>query len=638
MVLWNSLIYSRWGNTWDFALRYQGWWGIAHGNLNPYLSVAHRYFWQDHFELINWPLAPISRLWPGSLWALWVQDAMVVGGELGALYLVVDAVRRPTWSVRLPGWVAVALVTLLLVANPWIYASISFDSHFQAVGAACFAMLACREMIRGSNRLLALWVILCLACGDIAGTYLAAVGVGGILSGRAYRRRGAVLLGLGASWFLLASALGGNKGSNASAHYGYLAPGPATSGTHALSVGALAKGLAEHPGAVVRQLWAARVDLWAYSMSSGGLGLFTPLSALPILVLFESGAGAGPSLRSIAYENFGAMLFIAPLTVLAVAWLTKQLAGGWLSNHLPKAGTAWLRSRRFSFVVVVLLAINAIAWGAVGIPQVPGQWLRTTTASSSVLDQVAGEIPAGAEVVASQGVMGRLCGRQWCYQVGADGATRFPLRTDDVYFVMVPYQGIETSSVETQLGMIEQLAGPLHAQLLLARDGIWFFRFARPGNSHWVSFATSPTEPAWAMQSATGAPLLQGPSFDWAMTLTSAKPGYILYGADWDLLPGIYETTVTMASNIATQVEIWDSTTNVLLSRRSVPATNGDVAIQSVVQVTAAGRQKLYSGWGPFSFAPGIPTTPADRIEMRVWADGTGSVRVYNIEVQPYQP
>ena len=58
-------------------------------------------------------------------------------------------------------------------------------------------MLACREMIRGRMRLLVLWVVLCLACGDIAGTYLAAVGLGGILAGRAYRRRGAALLAVG---------------------------------------------------------------------------------------------------------------------------------------------------------------------------------------------------------------------------------------------------------------------------------------------------------------------------------------------------------------------------------------------------------------------------------------------------------
>ena len=170
MLVWSAHLYGRWGLTWDFAIRYQAWWGIAHGHLDPYVSVAKRYFWQDHFELINWVLAPLSWVWPGPLWTLWIQDLMVWAGELGALYLVLDAVRRPRWSNRVPGWLAVGLVTVLLVANPWIYDSISFDFHYQSVGAACFAMLACREMIRGRVRLLVLWVVLCLACGDIAGT------------------------------------------------------------------------------------------------------------------------------------------------------------------------------------------------------------------------------------------------------------------------------------------------------------------------------------------------------------------------------------------------------------------------------------------------------------------------------------
>ncbi len=184
MVLWSAHLYGRWGNTWDYAIRYQAWWAIAHGNLDPYVSVAHRYFWQDHFEVINWPLAPLSRVWGGGVWPLWVQDVMVFGGEIGALYLVADAARRPTWPSRLAPWTAVGLVTLLLVANPWIYDSISYDFHYQSVGAACFAMLACREMMRGRTGWLVLWVVLCLACGDIAGTYLAAVGIGGILVSR----------------------------------------------------------------------------------------------------------------------------------------------------------------------------------------------------------------------------------------------------------------------------------------------------------------------------------------------------------------------------------------------------------------------------------------------------------------------
>ena len=153
--------------------------------------------------------------------------------------------------------------------------------------------------------------------------------------------------------------------------------------------------------------------------------------------------------------------------------------------------------------------------------------------------------------------------------------------------------------------MIDQLAGPLHAQLLLARDGVWLFRFARPLDATSVVFKSSPTEPAWAAQTATGTPLLDGPPFDWAMTLTSAKPGYILYGTEWNLLPGTYQTTLTMASDITTEVEVWDSATNTLLSRQTVPPTNGHVAIQSGSGLPRPVIKSPTRAGVPFSFQPG---------------------------------
>ena len=80
--------------------------------------------------------------------------------------------------------------------------------------------------------------------------------------------------------------------------------------------------------------------------------------------------------------------------------------------------------------------------------------------------------------------------------------------------------------------------------------------------------------------------------------------------------------------------EAWDSTTNVLLGREHAPATNGTVAVQSVVHVDRIGGGLPYAGWGPFSFLPEAPSTAADRIEIRVWTKG-GDVRIYNIEIQP---
>jgi hypothetical protein len=633
LLLWSALLYSRWGMTWDFGIRYQGWWGIAHGNLDPYSTLTHYYFWQDHFELINWPLAPISLLWPGGLWPLVVQDLMIVGGELGALYLVVDAVRRPGWTSRLPGWIAVGLVTVLLMANPWIYQSQSFDSHYQSVGAACFAMLACREMIRGRMRLLILWVVLCLACGDIAGTYLVAVGVGGMLAGRSSRRRGAALVGIGIAWFLGVTTLGGGRGSGLAGHYGYLVPRSSPATGAKVGAGALAAGALAHPTAVLAHLWQSRLDMWAYASSSGGIGIFSPLAVLPALILFESGAGNGGGLRSIAYENFGAVLFLPPLSVLTLAWIARQLHHGPVASRLRRRSVRWLRSPRVPIVIAGILACNTLGWAIVWLPQVPAQWLLTSSSSATALNQAARMIPPDAEVVASQGVVGRFCGRPYCY--GIFGPSTFPLRTADTYFVITPYSGIELNSVHSALSMIGTLAGPLHATLLLGKDGVWLFRLHADPGQHAVSLATLPTVPAWAAQSATGRPTLSGPPQQWAMTLTGTRPGYLVYGASWNLPPGRYEETVTLATAITTDVEVWDASTNTLLSRRLVPASDGNIAVQAPVTITTSGAFVPYGGWGPFRFLPKPPATSDDRIELRLWTPGSGAVRVYSLEIQP---
>ena len=173
--------------------------------------------------------------------------------------------------------------------------------------------------------------------------------------------------------------------------------------------------------------------------------------------------------------------------------------------------------------------------------------------------------PAGRRGGGSQGVIGRLADRRWLYQV-AGGTGGFPLHTADTYFVLVPYAGIETASVELQLAMIGRLAGPLHATLLSSADGVWVFRLPRGGGPDAVTFAPTPTEPAWAVQTSTGRRLLDGPSYTWNMAVDGSRPGYVTFGANWNLLPGTYRTTVTMDTSVPTEVETWDSTKNVLFA------------------------------------------------------------------------
>lgn len=632
MLVLSWVVYHRWSNTWDYAIRYQGWWGIAHGNLDPYSSVVGRYFLQDHFELINWPLAPLSRIWPHGLWPLWIQDGMVTAAEMGAVFMVHDTLRFGTWSRRIPGWAAIGAVTVMLVANPWIYDSVAFDFHYQAVGAACFALLVCREMMLGRNRRLALFAALCLACGDIASTYLSAVGIGGILAGRGQRRRGLALVATGVAWFGVVSLAGGSAGSGLSGHYAYLA-GP---GVRRASPLRILKGALTHPSRVFGHLWSQRLDLWAYTTSAGFIGLFTPWAVLPVLVLLETGLTGGKGLAGSPYESFGAYLFLIPLSVLALGRLDRwlELRGERLVavvRRVPGRARTVLASVPSALGVVIV--VFSILWGVVWIPRVPGQWIRVNPGNASVLDRVEHMIPAGAEVVASQGVIGRFADRRWLYKFVGGGD--YTLHTEDSYFVIVPSQGIEIASVQSSEGIISQLAGPLHAHVLLHDDGVWLLRLRRHSATEHAEIPDDFSMlPAWVGRTATGVPVRSGPEADWSMVQSKPRPGYVLYGLQWEKAPGTYRATVTVSSTAQVSLEVWDAQTSTLLSRRElVGPTTGFETIQTTFTIGAVNRIPVYEGVPPFRFRPQIGRPPI-RVGIRVWTPGTGSVNVYNVKLK----
>jgi hypothetical protein len=273
-----------------------------------------------------------------------------------------------------------------------------------------------------------------------------------------------------------------------------------------------------------------------------------------------------------------------------------------------------------------------VAWAVVWLPQVPSTWMRVSPGAASALDRAARLIPDEAEVIVSQGVSGRLCGRVWCYTISGGGTQSFPVHTAMTYVVVAPYDGIETSSVQTQLGVIADLAGPLHATLVFERADVWLFELAGAPVRQ-VRFTPSPTEPAWAARTTTGSRQLHGPAATWRLVQTRQASGYVLYGTQWELDPGTYRLTVTLATSAACNVEVWDSTSSTLLLRRRVPSLDSPAAIQASVVVEGRHPAHPYTGWGPFSYSPRPPPS-ADSIEVRVWSPGTGSLTLYEVEMQ----
>jgi hypothetical protein len=245
---------------------------------------------------------------------------------------------------------------------------------------------------------------------------------------------------------------------------------------------------------------------------------------------------------------------------------------------------------------------------------------------------VAAQIPASAEVIASQGVLGRFAERALPYPIYG-GEQTIPVQAD-TWFVITPTSGIQRASAAVSMALIGELAGPLHAMPIAHANGVWAFRLNPPPGVTSVTIpGGSPPLPAWAGAGAASRPVLDGAVSDWHMAATGAK-GYVADGLEWLESPGQYRAEVTLsagasASGAPVNVEVWDNNTSTLLARRSIPSTDGIQEIALPVSAPAAPNQTSFGGWGPFRASFTSPP-PGQRIEVRVWSPGGVAVNIYS--------
>jgi len=91
---------------------------------------------------------------------------------------------------------------------------------------------------------------------------------------------------------------------------------------------------------------------------------------------------------------------------------------------------------------------------------------------------------------------------------------------------------------------------------------------------------------------------------------------------------------VRLDATVPTTVEAWDASADTLLGRQVLPPTAGETTVTLAIEVTASAQQKVFAGWGPFSFTPNPPPA-ADRVEVRIWSGGNGRVDVYSVSLAP---
>ena len=187
-LAWSTVQYDRFALTFDFTIFHQAWYLIAHGNLNPWSTIKLSYFWQDHSEFIMWPLALLYWVWPHSVVLLWSRISLW-WGRGSRLHWLANWPRGGGKARKRDGLACCGLVLL--------WRTRGYGGRSPGISTArrrdALRRPARRDLFSGPRRAW-VWVVPLLACGDVAATYLAAIGLGVLLaSARRWRARGLVL-------------------------------------------------------------------------------------------------------------------------------------------------------------------------------------------------------------------------------------------------------------------------------------------------------------------------------------------------------------------------------------------------------------------------------------------------------------
>jgi hypothetical protein len=608
IVFWSDFLARRWALTQDFALYNQAWYLIAHGNLNPYSTVFGVPFIKNDAELFVWPLAALWYVWPHPQTLLWFQDVCTVLAE-GVLFAwICDLAALAHKTHRLPVPVAtIALAGLvMLVSSPWVLWVDSFDFHPEPV-LVLFAACAARALWKGQRRAW-FWAFATLLGGGIGATYLLGIGISAGVSGRRWRKPGFVLAAVGLIGLVIVERFGGSAG--VSAAYGKLTGlGYAIGKTSSSAVLRLAL---THPTRIMGAFAHVWRDIFADIGSGGYLGVFSPQTfGICILVLAENGAtGLAGFAMPWVMNSLPVILFGILGTVGVCTWLMSRRR-------------EWVRST--GRVLLVLAVLNAVGWSVVWTPQTKSYWLHVSPGAASTLDRVAGRIPTSDEVIANQGIVGRLSSRRWVYVI--NGQQWFPLQSATVWFVITPGQGAEPQPTGVALGEVAYLVS-VHAQVVAAQDGVYILRWRHPaGLRNFYLSAGSGVVLAWEYQAVTARAVMTGPIESWH-EVAQPVPGYVVAFDYWREKPARYTGTVSLSSTLPVDVQIWDDSVNRLLGEKSVDTGGRVETVHVKYRVVANVIEPVFSGYWPFK----IQQRPApfyDQIEMRVWSPGHGKVRVY---------
>lgn len=481
LLIFSAVEMGRFGATRDLAIYSQAAWMIGHGQLNPHSSLLGTAFWRNNAEFAVWPLAALYRLYPHPLLLKWLQDLAVVAAEAVVLLWARAALRAaPEGRVSARAGSVVLLGTAaVLVADPWVFQIAAFDFHLEAF-TALGAVLAARDLWTGRTRRMWFWVLLVLLCGTSGALCLVGVGVAGALAGRKTRRAGVVLGALALGWLYGISAIGGDVVLAHGVAYSYLV------GSHGAHTGiaAIGIGIVTHLPAVVHQFALKQRTLLEFVLAGGAVGILSPWGFGPaVSVLLPAILLPGTTFfrPAAAFQVWPAIIFVAVGTILVVVRLLTAVQHS--EAHRRSA-------RHLSLLVGGAWLLSSAVMAAQQIPGVVGQWTSIASGTAGELAAVKAEVPARAEVVADNAVVGLFADRSSVAMLnygdmftGATSRSRggqtaaIPVLRKTVVFVVVPQQGVGIPPLLDSYETIAYAKHTLRARRLAARDGVYAFEW-----------------------------------------------------------------------------------------------------------------------------------------------------------------
>lgn len=614
LLIWNIIRFHRFVLTWDFSIYYQAAYLVSHGHLNPFSTLLGLPFYQNDAEWIIWPLAAVVWLWESPLTMLIVQSTALVLANVLAFQWISEIVEKQDYSKR--SWLRILGLAVLLL-NPWPYWEISFDFHIEFLITPLVVALAW-SLWRGHIRSILIWAGLTLLGGAVATTYVVGMGLSGLLmQGR--RWAGLMLIFIGGITFILFEHVpGGIKGGSLIGFYGYLA------GPHLRHINFtdIILGAVTHP---LRAWGAIRyngTNLLASIAPSGFVGVLMP-AAIGVNLVVLATIGLIPSHVWSTPQLFQQIVMM-PLLAVGLVWMLNVAM-------LYMVRYKWARRRSSSILITGILVINLLLWTGIWTPRIIPHWLLISRNQAHILQKVYEETPPHAEVIASNGVVGRFAGRAIVYNTDDLPGGVVPLKRRTIIFVLTPSAGIEINPIQIQdiTALVSRLP---HVDILADTDGIWAFRWTVPIGMRHLQIPTTSIIPAWTAGGPSGLTVKR--SGHLAFEQSNGRPGYIVDGY-YDRVPvGEYQATVTLSNSSPVNLEVWNGTGNVLLARRTVPDHKGIITVLfPVANPTNYAHHSVFTGRPLFHVTPNEPSH--DNLNLRVWSDGHGVVKVYQIGLTP---